>query len=154
MTRWTRTYCSIPSAYSVPGGLLAYSFIGLYGVYGIGVTTATGRERFSKSVPVRLYKEFFLCKDGQTYATPTAITVNAALGYYYDAAKTMATDFLADVPPFATATTPSRANYLTVVGGGTVSNVGTNGEIIAEDSRIVQFRGPIWCRETPYIKAQ
>lgn len=154
--RWTRTYVKKPSTHSVPGGTIAYSFIGFFGVWGIGITTSTGRERFTAVVKVRVNREYYrIAPSGGDYTAATAIPIISAQRYFYgDGSAYIDTDYLSDSPPYVDASTPSRTAYLAVVAGGSGLGTGAGtGEIVAEASRIYQFRGPIWCRETPYILA-
>ena len=158
VVKWTRSYAKIPSTHTFPGGTISFSFPGFYGfVYTLGssVTTIDGRERFTKTVKVRINREYFLCITGQTYTTPGAIPIIDAQGFFYgDPDDHITVDYLADSPPLVTASTPSRTDYLAVVAGGSGLGTGADaGEIVAEVSRIYQYHGPIWCRETPYIKA-
>jgi hypothetical protein len=149
--QWTRTYAKVPATYSEPGGNISYHFIGLEGVIGaIGVTSVTGRERFSKNVPVKIARDFFLVGVGQTYTTFEAIPVISATRYYYGATPYLDIDYLADSPPFAQASNPSRTQYQAMITADASPN---SFSIVAEDSVLTRWLGNIYIRETRYIKA-
>lgn len=140
---YTLTWAKIPTSFNTYDSI-SYQFIGFYGVWGVNVTTVTGRDRFVRTVQARYLHQFFLCISGQTYETPGDIPVIAAQKYIYGA-STNDVDFLADSPPFAEATTPSRATY---EGWMTAES-----EIVPKDSVTRQWLGPMHERVTPYIVA-
>lgn len=147
VVEWTRTYAIVPQSYNEPGGSYNYSFIGFYGVFGINVTNVTGRDRYTKSVPVKVQRDFFLVDEavGPLFDW-SQIPIIEAQRYFYAGTPHLDVDFLADSPPFTTATTPSRSEYLALVAA--------NQYIVAETSRISRWKGNIYQRETLYIKAQ
>lgn len=142
VARWTRRYATIPATRD-EYETFAYHFIGFYGVWGINVTTVTGRDRFTKTVVSRLKHEYFLCATGQTYETPDLIPIIPAQAYEFNG---IATDYLGDSPPFSVASDPSRTEYEAWIAAGT--------EIVAEDSRVSRWLGNIYERVTRYVVAQ
>jgi hypothetical protein len=141
---WTRTYGPRPQAWS-DYDTHAYSFIGLFGTFGINVIEVTGRERFTETVPSRRLHDYFLVGPGGDFADPSQIPILPAQQYYLGS-PTLTLDYLADSPPFNQATSPSRSAYLAMVDAGA--------EIVAEDSSIQRWMGNIWERVTRYIVAR
>lgn len=152
MVRWMRNYAKVPDSYSEPGGNIAYHFIGLEGIVGaIGVTSVTGRERFSRNVLVKITRDFFLVGTGGTHATFQAIPKIAATRYYYGATPFLDIDYLANAPPFLQASTPSRTQYEAMI---TADAAGEDSfSIVTEDSVVMRWQGNIYVRETRRIKA-
>ena len=144
LVTWERTYAKVPDTYSEPGGNYAYNFIGYFGAFGLNVTTATGRERFVRTVPMRIQRDFFLV-DGDTIPTPFDIPVVEAQKYY-SVDEDVEVDYLGDSDILANETTPSRTDYQAMIAAGD--------EIVAEDSRLTRWMGNIFMRETLYIKAR
>lgn len=144
--RWTRTYAKVPAEFSRPAGNYSYNFIGFYGSFGINVTTVTGRNRFTKNVPVRLTRTFFNTTD------PDAdIPEVPATRYYYGSSPNVDVDFLADSPPFTEATTPSRTAYEALI--ATDAGAPASYSLVVESSTVQVWKGNIYVRETRYVKA-
>lgn len=146
LVRWTRTYARVPDSYSEPGGNYAYTFIGFYGVFGINVTAITGRDRFTRNVPVLIERDFFLVGPDETYEEFGDIPINSAQRYYYGSTPELDVDYLADDPPFTEATVPSRTQYEALIAANAFN-------IVVEDSIIIRWMGNIYMRETRTIKA-
>jgi hypothetical protein len=177
LVRWTRTYSQVPATYSEPEAFI-YSFIGFYGSYGPSVTIPSGRDRFPVKVESRLQHDFFLVGSGGSYASGNAIPIIQAQKYRISVSGYtwwMDIDWLSDAPPFNFATIPSRTDYTTLISNaislgwnsgvityswgspGSVASgsSGTNpGQICAEDSYIVRYKGNIFRRTTRFILAQ
>lgn len=149
---WNRTYARVPDSYNEPGGNYAYNFIGFFGVFGINVTTITGRDRFTRNVPVKVVKDFFLVDadtgtpGGDIYDDWTNIPTIPALRYYYASNPELDVDALADSPPFSVATTPSRTQYQDLIDADAFN-------VVVEESRLTRWMGNIYMRETMYVKA-
>ncbi len=141
---WTETYCKKPADRDEYESY-AYNFIGYYGVFGINVTAVTGRDRFNKTVLSRLAHKYYIPGIDVGITTAADIPIVAAQEYYYGTSQNTV-DYLADSPPFTSATTPSRTTYEGWVTGGT--------EIVAEQSIVKRWMGGIYERVTRYIKAQ
>lgn len=153
--RWTRTYAKKPSSWN-DMETVNYSFIGFYGLTGINVTAVSGRYRLSRPVPCKVVYDYFIgdgtSQGGATINDITDVPLIAETRYYAPGSATLETDFLADAPPFVTATTPSRATYegwITADAAGTWS-------IVYATSRVTRWLGfgKIYQRETRYVKAQ
>jgi hypothetical protein len=149
VVKWTRTYAKVPASYDEPGGNYTYNFIGFVGSFGINVTTVSGRERFAKNVPVKVVRDFFLVDaagnpGGPVYDMWQNIPVNEAQRYSFTSAPELDVDYIADSPPLAEATLPSRTEYEALIGT----------YIAAETSRLARWMGQIYVRETLYIKAE
>ncbi len=158
--QWTRTYAKVPATYSQPQST-TYNFIGFYGTFGVGVTTATGRSRENLTVSARVQYDYFLTGIGGTYATPylipiiqetryyaafTGATVNNTFTDYIGYSQSAAVPQLAyPVPPALTAY-PSREVYEGWITAGT--------EIVAQASQVRRWMGNIIERETIYTKAR
>lgn len=152
VVRWTETYSTKPADRNEYESF-AYNFIGYYGVFGINVTTVTGRDRFTQSVTSRLAFKYYIPGVDGGITTAADIPLIEAQEYIYGS-TTNNVDYLADAPPFASATSPSRTAYEAVVAGG--SGIGTGagtGEIVAEQSIVRRWQGGIYERVTRYIKA-
>lgn len=151
VVRWTRTYAKLPASYNEPAGNYNYNFIGFIGVWGIGVTAVTGRERFSRNVLAKTQRDFFLVDPntgsptGPTYDDWVNIPQISALLYYYETPD-LAVDYLGDSPPLVTATTPSATEYKDLIAAGAY--------IAAENSRLSRWKGNIYVRDTIYVRAQ
>ncbi len=153
---WTRTYAKIPDSYTEPGGTYSYEFPGFNGVFGINTTTVTGRDPFTEQVQVHVIKDFFLVDPTTgsaggtgTLASPydlwESIPVIPKYQFYYDSLP-YKVKYLDDSPPMVTATTPSRAAYITLVGAGTL--------IAVEMSKLTRWNGLIYMRETMKVTPQ
>lgn len=154
LIQWTEVYASKPASRDEYESY-SYNFIGFYGLYGgANVTTVTGRDRFTQTVTSRVaYAYYRIFASGGDYTAVSSIPQIVAQAYVFGS-TTNNLDFLADSPPFTTASTPSRTDYEAVMAGG--SGLGTGaaaGEIVAEQSILRRYRGNIWERATRYIKA-
>jgi hypothetical protein len=99
------------------------------------------------------YSYYRIFASGGDYTSAGSIPIIDAQKYIYGS-TTNNTDYLADSPPFAAATTPSRTAYEAVMAGGSGLGTGANaGEIVAEQSIVRRWRGNIYERVTRYIKA-
>lgn len=141
---WTERYATKPAERSEYESY-AYNFIGFYGVFGINVTTVTGRDRFNKTVMSRIAFKYYVPGVDAGITTAADIPLIAAQTYIYGS-TTNNVDFLADSPPFTAATTPSRTTYEGWMSGGT--------EIVVEPSIVRRWMGNIWERATRYVKAE
>ncbi len=146
VTKFTRTFAQVPDSWSDSSGNYAYNFIGFYGAWGINITDITGRDRFTRTVPVRIYREYFMVGSGGSYSDFTDIPLNAEQKYYANGVTNLETNWLADSPPFSIATSPTRTAYEALITG--------EDEIVVETSTRVRWMGNIWCRETRYVQAQ
>jgi hypothetical protein len=141
---FTRVWAKIPQSFSTYEDH-SYNFIGFWGTWGTNITAVTGRDRRVETVPSRLLHQFFLCVTGQTYEDPDDIPIISAQKYVYGA-TTNNVDLLADAPPFSSPTSPSRTTYEGWMAAGT--------EIVARDSTLRQWIGPMYERITRYVKAK
>src|SRR6185369_7251965 len=134
VVKWTRTYAKVPASYSEPGGNYAYNFIGFFGVTGTNVTNITGRDRFTRNVPVRVQRDFYLVDaddgipGGPVYDTFQNIPVVQGQRYYFGNNPNLDVDAIADSPPLVEATTPNRTAYEALITAGS--------EIVVETSRL------------------
>lgn len=149
---WTRTYAQVPDSYSEPAGLMAYTFIG-WAPYQFVITNSTvtrsGRPPYSKIVPVRLQRDYFLVGIGGSYATAELIPKTAQQIYTFPdivSGYPVPSQFIWDSPPFPSATTPSLTAYQDIITAV--------GEIVVENSTVTRWMGNIFCRETRYVLAQ
>lgn len=145
VAKFTQTFAQVPDSWSDSSGNYAYNFIGFYGVFGVNVTDITGRDRFTKTVPVRIQRDYFMVGSGGSYSDFTDIPLIAEQKYYANGDTNLETNWLADSPPFSVATNPSRTTYEGWISGET--------EIAVETSTRVRWMGNIWCRETRYVVA-
>lgn len=139
VVQWERVYAKVPETFARPNGNYAYNFIGFFGA--VGGVTVTGRDRFTRNVPVQLTREFYNTTD------PDSIPVVQAQRYYYGSNPTLDLDALADSPPFTQATTPTRTEYEAMIAANEYN-------IVVEESQISVWQGNIYVRETRRIKAQ
>jgi len=152
LVTWERTYAAVPAQH-VDYETFVYQFPGYMGFLANPATLLTdtpgsfpvGREPFSDSVTSRIVTDYYLCASGQAYTTPGAIPTVPRLKYYYTTADQEA-KYLADNPPYAVQSTPSRATYSGYVTGGT--------EIVVEDSKLDRWMGNIYQRRTRYAVAK
>lgn len=157
VTEWMRTYAQKPAEYNEPGGNYSYNFIGFYGTFGVNETTVTGRDRFTRSVPVEIVRTFYLIGDitdpdnPADYATWQEIPIIPMTRYYYGSNPNLDVDFLADSPPFTVATIPSRTEYEALI--ATDAAAAGSFSIVAEPSTVSRWMGNIYMRETRYVKA-
>lgn len=143
LVTWERIYAALPAAFD-QFETTNYNFIGFHGTFGI-VTSASGRERFTKAVTSRVYNEFFLVGTGGSYSTAAEIpTISAQI--YYISTETQRVDYLGDDDLLLVPTTPDRTTYQAMVDAGD--------EIVAEDSRLAHWLGNYYVRQTRYVKAQ
>jgi hypothetical protein len=144
MVKWTRKWCTKPGTHDDYENY-AYNFIGFYGRWGIGEISASGRDRFTKVVLSRIANIYYvIAASGGDYTAASGIP-NIDVQRYVVNGTIMEMDYLADAPPFTTATNPSRTTYEGWVSGGT--------EIVAEESNVHRWMGPIWVRRTRYVVA-
>ena len=148
--RWERVYAKIPSQH-IEYESYAYSFIGYYGVWGINVTVTTGRDRKTRVVPCKVVYDYFLCNGSGGTPTPGDISITQETKYYASAGSAIEVDYLADSPPFASATSPSRTTYQGYISADDAT--ASSFSIVAEASQISRWMGNIWQRRTKYVKA-
>lgn len=148
---WERVYAKVPASFSEPGGNYAYNFIGIWGSFGINVSTFTGRDRFTRNVPVKIVRDFFLVGAGQTYQTFEEIPAIAATRYLNSPTGDLDVDYIQDSPPLAVATSPNATQYRALIAADAADP--DSYSIVVEDSRIDRWLGNIFMRETRYIKA-
>lgn len=151
VVRWTRTYAKKPSSHT-EFETYGYNYIGFYGAFGINTTSATGRQRFSFVARSKVVYDYYLiAATGGDYTAVTDIPIIDATLYLVQAGSVLYTDYLADSPPFATATSPDRTTYE----GWMTTDAGTASSfsIVAETSQLTRWMGNIWQRRTRYIKA-
>jgi hypothetical protein len=173
LVKWQRTYAKAPDSHDEFESY-SYSFIGFVGTISrSGGVIATGRARNAAVVTSRVRHDYFLVGAGQTYANAGVIPIVRAQGYYAGAspgpAEAIVTDYICDAftntdtGQAVPATVPSRSTYNAWVSAalaygfdpGAVSVLGANpGQIVAEDSRITRWMGPIFLRQTRYVLAQ
>lgn len=168
VVKWSRTYAKPPATHD-EFEMYSYSFIGFLGVFLVGnqstQTNATGRARQAITVLSRVQHDYFLTGAGQTYLTPSSIPSIKAqvyLGYTNEAQTTsLPTDYIADASASLFGSNPSRTTYETWIANAAanlwssgVTPSGTNpGQMVAEDSRISRWMGPIFLRQTRYVLA-
>jgi len=141
---WDRVYAQVPAQHN-EYTTTNYQFIGFYGLFGVNTTTVTGRSRFNKTIVARVQHDYY--RTGVApYTNVSDIPILEAQKYYFGADENLVTDFLADAPPFSTATTPSRTDYEALVSGAS--------SIVAQDSTIERWMGKIYYRRTIYIFAK
>ena len=140
--QWTRIYAKLPDAFSRPAGNVAYNFIGFAGTGGINVPSATYRPRFTANVPCRKTLTFYRTSDPDT-----DITFVDATRYYFESDPNQDVDFLTDNPPFTWESTPSRAEYETLIADDEYN-------ITIEPARVSIWMGNIYVQETLEIKAR
>lgn len=148
--RWTRVYAQVPDSYDEPGGNYSYNFIGIFGNFGIQFTTVTGRDRFTRIVPVHLQRDFYLVGAGGSYPDWQSIPVVDVTIYYYST-PIYQVDYIGDNPPLTIATVPSSTQYVALVNADAADE--TSFSIIVEPSSITRWQGNIYMRETRAIKA-
>lgn len=139
VARFTRAWATVPASWKD---------------YGSYVATYPGiifeRESFQRQVTAEMQHEYFLCMEGQTYATPGDVPIVSATGYTYtgDALPRPPEGFLlndggGDLSP----STPSLTNYFASVTAAEYT-------IVAEDSTLSRYLGDIWVRTTKRVKPQ
>src|SRR6185503_17465348 len=151
VARWTRIYANIPADRS-EYGTLGYNYIGFAGqLWTQLVDAANGRERFTKvSLSRRDYK-YYLPGVSGGITTVADIPVIESTKYYVTSSNNVLTDYLGDPPTWDPGSTPSRADYETLMDSDAAT--ASSFSITAEDSRIARWRGNIYERETVYVKA-
>lgn len=148
--KWTRTYAQVPASWSEPAGNIAYTFIGQLPyqfVFTPSSISKSGRLPYSKVVPVRLQRDYFLVGTGGSYATAELIPLIAEQTYKQldlISGLPIVSDFVFDSPPYALASIPTLTAYLALVGS----------EIVTQASNVTRWMGNIFCRETRYIIAE
>lgn len=176
---WTRVYARVPDAWD-EWKTFNYAFIGFAGVTwrsGLawatvgdtsfsGWVTVSGREREEQTVQSRIRHEYYLTGDGQQYTTPASIPILAR--QKYTVADYASVDHLRNENDVtlngwtALPTQPTRTDYEAWIANAEthgwaagVAPSGTNpGQIIAEDSYVQQWLGPIYERITRYVLAR
>lgn len=153
---WERTYAQKPDAFTEPGGTYTYNFIGIAGTFGPGIESATGRERFSRTVQSVVVNEFFIVGTAggglatPDYSTAQAIPLETVTRYHYELAEEIEADYLYDDPPATTPTVPSRTEYLDWCED---DKNDADSYTIVVSSEVTRWMGNIWVRQTRKIKA-
>jgi hypothetical protein len=137
---WERTYARVPAMHQEPS-VMAYSFIGFYGTFGINIVAITGRDRFSRVVPAKIQYDYYLLDDETTLDD---VPIEQEQKYYVGTESNL-TDYLADSPPFTVASNPTRTDYEAMIAAGE--------DIVARASQTTRWMGNIVRRETIYVKA-
>lgn len=173
VVEWTRRWAKVPATHnefqSFPCPL-----IGLFYTAGPVVTT---NGRFAKVLPVtsRMQHDYFLTGSGGTYTGPGAIPINrgfffcfqystsSILGSLFFPTTILGTNTVPTVALYqlmiqdalSKSWTAAVQNQLVNVSNGAVQmDVGNNGQIAAEDSRLERWEGNIYKRVTRYVLAQ
>lgn len=146
VVKWARTYAKKPDEWSEISGNYSYNFIGFYGAFGINAVTVTGRPRTTLVVPMKITRAYFLTGPGGDYATSEDIPQVAAQTYHLDGDENMLLDYLADSPPFTTASEPSRTEYEAMITAVA--------DIVVEASSVARWMGNFFCRETRSVTAR
>jgi hypothetical protein len=154
IVKWNRTYVSKPAT-RYEFQRFAYPFIGYWGMTGINVTQVTGRDRVVIPCQSRIKHEYFrIAATGGDYTSEADIPILAAQKYYYGSPSVLV-DFIGNAPPLMMDTTPSRTGYEAWITDANANKwAATIGQIVAEDSTIQPWIGPIFVRSTRYVLAQ
>lgn len=154
IVKWTETYSKKPAERDEYESY-TYNFIGFYGAFGINATTIAGRDRFIRPTMARVAFKYYIPGVDGGITTASDIPLILVQTYIYGS-TTNNVDYLADSPPFAAATTPSRTTYETWMASSSHGSNGgeANGELVAEQSQVRRWKGGIYERATRYIKAQ
>lgn len=147
---WERTYAKVPDTFTEPAGTYTYQFIGLAADFGIDIEPEAGRERFSRTVMSVALNEFFLVGSGQTYETPDEIPLTEVTKYVFTLSSELETNYLVNVPPSTTPTTPTRDDYKDMIDDDAADP--TSYSIVVE-CNVERWMGNIWRRRTIKIKA-
>lgn len=147
---WERIYCVLPDQWD-DYRTHNYNFIGFMSSTSDDPNdpdTLKARNRFTKCVMSRIHYNYYLVypgagNSGRHYSSVGRIPIITAQSYYFGSDPTLMVDFLNDSP---NATSPTLTAYKALITAKT--------EIVAEDSSIDQFFGPIYQRITRYVVAQ
>jgi hypothetical protein len=159
---FTRTYAQIPASRS-EYGVFNYTMPGLldstntpappYNL--VAVYVGDGRDPKLVTSGDRVLFEYFLCAAGQTYTTPGAIPILPAQEFVLSTNPLSLVYYLWANGAFGANTIPSRAQWETLIAGGTGIGTGAAaGEFISEASSISRWMGDIYVRQTRYTKAK
>lgn len=183
VVRFTRTYAVPPQAWD-DWETYAYNLIGFLDPYYLtlirnrtvnNLQCRVRREYFLEigsagNLTVTLQDGSSYTNTGGKVATAGAIAINRGTVYVTGPSGTPNIGFPVD--QLAGYTCPTVTNYAamitdattsqwaasiydqTTAAGGAVTDSGSGGQLIAEDSKLTRWMGPIWCQETRYVLAQ
>ena len=161
VAKWTRVYCIVPDSWS-DYRTHSYKFPGFCkDAKGDPRTVADSgeisRAPFTKVVISRIRHDYYLVGPGLPFPTVGDIPIINSQQFYMIGNSTFFVDYLNDAPVSGTSfeTVPSLTTYSSWIGGMVTGAVGAIGnEIVAEDSSVEQWMGPIYERITRYVKPQ
>jgi hypothetical protein len=148
IVQWTRTYAKLPFAYSRPGGNYAFTFPQIIATTQVGPNSYGSSQRlaFSRSVRAKLTRDFYRTAD------PLAdIPVVTQFRIYLTGYPNLDWPFVSDANSFSGVTVPSYTTYAGYITADAASAVSYS--LCAEASRVTQWLGNIYIRETLYVKA-
>lgn len=148
--RWTRTYAKVPSSYTEPVGSTTYDFVGFWGTFGFNIDVIDGRPVTTRTVPLFVTHEWFLCDAAETYTTPDEIPIPEPTRYYSEIGSGIDVRMLCD-SPFTPVSDPTRADYEDLI--ATDAADPTSYSIIVEARAPVREWGNIFRVDTFKIKA-
>jgi hypothetical protein len=176
MVEWTRSYAAKPPTWE-DYEAIGYNYIGYYGDFALK-NRSSGRSRFVVPVPCRVINSYFLiAASGGDYTDVKAIPLFSAQKYFavtlggadvdYDYVGNMgdiANDWSGTL---AHDTIPNLTTYKVWVANAlangwnsdpvdpAVTGVTTTpAQLVAEDSKLINFAGNIWQRQTRLVLAQ
>ena len=161
IARFTREWATIPAVRN-EWGTWGYQFPGYYSV-SAGPTpysqyfyvNGNARDPFTLTAKSRMYHEYFLCKAGQTYATPDLIPVIDAQVWSMVTNTNARILYLIPTGTFGTDSNPTLEAYLALVAGGAGFGTGAAvGEFVAEASTVDRYMGEIYVRITRYVRSR
>ena len=147
MVEWTRTYAQLPDSFSRPGGNYSFTFPQIIGIVGVGPNNYgyTQRFGFTKAVAVKRTLDFFRT------ATPLTIALIPAFRIYFLDEPLLEQSYVSDANSYSGETVPTATEYAALV---TADETVDSYSLVTEMSRLTQWQGNIWQRETLYVKAQ
>ena len=151
VARWTRIYSKIP-ANRTEYSTYAYNYIGYWGSLWsqtVQSNSVNGRERFTKTSLSKTLYTYYLPGVTVGITTPSDIAVVESQKYYVASSNNVMTDILAD-SPVTPASVPTRAAYEALI---TADASAGSFSIVAEDSKLIRWRGNIYERSVVYVKA-
>lgn len=137
--KWTRTWARIPNSHVKPGGVYYYAFPGL---------DSTGRPPTQpRPVWSQIQRDFYLVGTGGSYTDFAALVAGELIQAQQYNGGGDAYDIRSSSEIYLDSTTsPTETEWRALIAAGST--------IVPEDSKIYQWQGNIFVRDTIYIPAQ
>lgn len=150
LARYTRQWATVPATRDEFGSFV-FTFPGLlgsssppYSQYWVA-DIGGGRDPRTETVNSRIANEYFLCIAGQTYETAGEIPILEGFRVKLSSNDDAVMPYALPAGVYWSDTVPTKEDY--------ESSIAAGDEIVAEDSAVDRYAGPIFVRTTRYVKA-